>query len=283
MSRKLYLNSFSQRFFFITVIIYLLDLATGGRLGSLLSMNTTEVIISRDYWRLMTYPFAMGSPEAVGLFTYTFLLVAPKLEKMLPKGLFPLLLIISIFLQSTGLTIAFWKSSLTFEGMEGLSFFVLALFVIMNMGKKATYYYSPMKSIIFTLLVVIVWFSSVLLHSFMAGRHVLTAALALSGFGLAGSLLTFLQIAIARSIARLKRRPQARKVPEPEELRLAVVSQIEKKYSTKMQQEEYFDDVEEFVADENRLNEILDKINEKGKDSLSPEELHYLQEYSKQL
>jgi membrane associated rhomboid family serine protease len=284
MSRKLYLNSFSQRFFLITAIIYLLDLVTGGRLGSLLVMNPQEVIKSHDYWRLMTYPFALGTAESIGLFAYTFLLVAPKLEKMLPKGLFPLLMIISLFIQSSALTLVFWKDSVVFTGMEGLSFFVLTLYVVMNLGKKTTYYYSPKKSIIFALLVVIVWFSSVLLDSFISGRHIMVTALALAVFGLGGGLLTFLQILLAKGISSLKRRPpQVRKIPEPEELRLAVVSQIEKKYSTKIHEEEYFDEAEEFVADEDRLNEILDKINEKGKDSLSPEELHYLQEYSKQL
>ena len=46
--------------------------------------------------------------------------------------------------------------------------------------------------------------------------------------------------------------------------------------------ENYYPDSEE-VYTEDRLNEILDKINERGKESLSPEELRYLRDYSRKL
>jgi hypothetical protein len=41
--------------------------------------------------------------------------------------------------------------------------------------------------------------------------------------------------------------------------------------------------VDEFIYDEENLNKILDKIIEKGKESLTPEEIKFLENYSKKV
>ena len=72
-------------------------------------------------------------------------------------------------------------------------------------------------------------------------------------------------------------------IPDPDQLSMALISQKEKKKYYHQEQEEMNHYEFEENLSEDRLNEILEKINETGKESLSNEELRFLDEYSKNL
>ena len=73
-------------------------------------------------------------------------------------------------------------------------------------------------------------------------------------------------------------------IPNPEELKLATMSKLYSPHNFSSLKDEY-DSIEFLPSElnEDRLNEILDKISEKGKNSLSIEEIKFLDDYSKLL
>jgi hypothetical protein len=72
-------------------------------------------------------------------------------------------------------------------------------------------------------------------------------------------------------------------IPEPEEYSHAYASGAEQRRFRNSEIDDYPMYEPEIDLSEDRLNEILDKINELGKESLSPDELRFLKEYSKTL
>ncbi len=71
-------------------------------------------------------------------------------------------------------------------------------------------------------------------------------------------------------------------IPKPEELTLALIQQNGLKRLNRSLKEDT-SSFEDIVFTEDKLNSILDKINEYGKESLSLNEKKYLEEYSRNL
>jgi membrane associated rhomboid family serine protease len=284
MAGRGFIKSISFGLLFASTLVYIIDIVTGGKLTSLLALQPSFVLGKMEIWRLVTFPFVPGSPVSFMLFFTTFFIFAPRIEEILSKPFFIALLFLITVVQGTALTLVFWRSPLTFAGMEGVSFFVATLFAFITRGKKTyIWLFKAIRTSLFILMIFILWGTSILIHSLITQNNmylVTGSLLALSGiiFG----FLTYLQVKLSKKFLLSHLERNNIEIPKPEELTPALIQQNGLKRLNRSLKEEssYY---EENIFSEDRLNVILDKINEYGKDSLSPDERKYLEEYSKNL
>lgn len=284
--------SISQCLVLIITPLALANIFLSGKLSLEFGLIPIKVINYLELWRLFTFPFSGGSIESTLLFALTFYFVAPKLEQILNKSLYLLLLFLLICLQGTIQTLVFWKSELVFAGAGGISFFVLSLFVLLNLNKFAPLARNHQKySSIFPFAIMLLWLIALLIHSsFTFQKEIFLKNLPDLVFGVFTGALTFLQIAFIEKILNPKKAKQKSNQKQIEEL-LQVVEE-EKDYALLEQEKKIVfkalgkrnfppAEKQEMVFTEDGLNQILDKINEFGKNSLTYSELTYLKEYSK--
>ncbi len=265
-----------------------------GKLTQEFSLIPIKVINYLELWRLITFPFSGGSIETILLFALTFYFVAPKLEQILNKSLYLLLLFLLICLQGTLQTLIFWKSELAFAGAGGISFFVLTLYALLNLNKSITFWrYKPINSLFVSFVFTFIWIIGLLIHtSFTFQREVYITNFPDLVFGLIAGGLTYIQIIFAKKVIsddKVKNEPLSKLMPSPpieddSEMDFALVDKegkIEQNSIPRYDLPTY--DEKEMVFTEDKLNQILDKISEQGKNSLTLSELLYLKEYSKTL
>lgn len=260
---------------------YLFD----GVIADVLAMNPDLVLKQWEFWRLVSFPFAANSLEGILLFGFTFSIVGPKVEQYIGRYIFPFVVSLLILLQGIILTLLFWKENIAMGGMEGISFFVLTLYSLLYFGNKADFSsFRPSKARMLVSLVAFAWISVLLARSYITGNmELLITSSASATIGIITGSLLFIQLRMLKRATKNKRNefPDL-DIPKPEELSMAMIAQRERrKYQNELDDFRYHD--HEFTFTEDRLNEILDKINEQGKDSLSVHELEYLKEYSRQI
>jgi hypothetical protein len=261
------------------------------KLTNLFSLEPSLVTNNMEFWRIFTFPFTAGTIEGVFLFVFTFFFIGPKLDIKLRKNFYPIILLLLICLQGTIITLLFGHSNYKFAGMEGLSFFVLVLFTLINLNKKITFWgFRPIKSIILVTLLSITWMSSVAIHSTISGNEILIKSLSNLIFGIVTGFITYLQIEFLRRSSKraLNIKKYSEKTAGNEEFQdektAVYIPQNEAKLSNQNSfDQKYLNNENEFIFSEKILNNILDKINEHGKESLTEDEIKYLKEYSKKL
>jgi membrane associated rhomboid family serine protease len=288
--RRKFLRGFSHRLLIITGIIYLLDFLMFNKLTHLFGLEPQLVASKMEFWRIFTFPFTPSSIEGLFLFIFTFFFIGPKLELKLRKNFYPIILFFLICLQGTLITLIFWQSNLQFNGMEGLSFFILVLFTLINLNKKITLWgLRPIKSIMLVTLLSITWISSTAVHSIIAGNDILIKALSNLIFGILTSGVTYLQIEFFNLQKKLDKEKKINDIESfgkslTGDITPAFVEKKENKASNfTLNDNSFLSQNNEFIFSEQKLNDILDKINEKGKNSLTEEEINYLKEYSNNL
>jgi membrane associated rhomboid family serine protease len=280
-----HIKSVSFRLLLIAGLIYISDIFTNGLISSYLSLQPTRVLENLELWRLISFPFARGTVEGTLLFLVVFYLYGPKLEEILNHTLYSLILILVTILQGTILTLVYLKSSSVLSGMEGLSFFVMLLFTFFKKGKRLyVWLFKPIKTVILTSIIFILWGTSMLIHSLLIidGHHLLINGVLSAFIGFVSAGISFLQIRATRNLIKARLENKELVIPKPEELTPAIIGQNElRKFSQSLREEpSYYGD---FKYTEDRLNEILDKINDFGKESLTHEEKLFLEGYSKNI
>ncbi|TAL69212.1 MAG: hypothetical protein EPN82_07890 [Bacteroidetes bacterium] len=267
----------------ITGLVYISDFFTNGFISNYLSLQPALILEKFELWRLITFPFARGTVEGTMLFLTVFYLYGPKLEEILNHTLFSLILVLFIVLQGTILTLIYRQSSSVLSGMEGLSFFIMLLFTFFKKGKRLyVWLFKPIKTAILTTIIFMLWGTSILLHSLLIiDGHLLLIKGALSAIiGFTAASISFMQIRTTRNLIKERLEQKGLVIPKPEELTPALIEQNElRKFSQSLKEEPtYYGD---FKYTEDRLNEILDKIIDLGKESLTHEEKLFLEGYSK--
>ena len=278
-----HIKSVSFRLLIAAGIIYISDFITNGFISGYISLQPTLVLEKLELWRLITFPFARGTVEGTMLSLTVFYLYGPKLEEILNHTLFSLILVLFTFLQGTILTLIYWQSTSVLTGMEGLGFFVMLLFTFFKKGKRLyVWLFKPIKTAVLTSIIFILWGTSLLIHSLLVidGHLLLLKGLLAALIGLTAACVSYMQIRTTRNLIKERLEEKGLVIPKPEELTPALIEQNElRKFSQSLKEEPaYFGD---FKYTEDRLNEILDKINEQGKDSLTKEEKLFLEGYSK--
>lgn len=279
---------FSHLILFITGTAYVLDLIMGGKLSDLFALNPQLIFSKLEWWRIFTYPLANDSIESTILFLFTFFIFAPKLEEIYQQWLYPFIIVLLINIQGIILTFLLWNSNMVISGMEGLSFFVLTLFTLINIKKRlilVNRFY--MHTGLFTLGMVSVWAVMLFIHGvFLESYSHVFEGIYSATFGLSVGFTAYLQMRYTKNLKpnKLHYPNETPEIPKPEDLSLALIANQEiRRFNQRLQEE--FGGLSEppFQFSEDKLNEILDKANEKGFDSLSNDEKKYLNEYSKQL
>lgn len=285
---------FSKSIIFTTTILYLIDFFLHGRLSEYFTLNPEKIVTQFEYWRLIAFPFAFSTNEAYIFFLIVFWFVSDNLEDILRQSLYPALLLLLTLLQGVSMTLIYWGENVNIAGMEGISFFVLAFFIILNPASKVQLFQlKPIPTILFSALIITAWTTVKLMHFIGDDALQSTVPFSSAGMGILMGLLTSFQIKYIRRKQRKKIIEKANelKIPKAEELSMAFMSKYQKKryseHSEDDNRNEFENDHFELSDDphenEHKLNEILDKINDKGADALSPSELEFLKKYSKTL
>jgi len=280
--------SLSQKIGVLTLLLYGIDFLFDGKISAQLLLNTSLVVNQIEFWRLFTFPFAQSGPETILLFVFTFFMISTKVELIMKNRFYHLILFLLICLQGTTFTIFYRSETYILSGMTGISFFVLSLFILLNItGRLTPYKKKPVRSMLMIAAASLAWVSVITMKSVILGSDTVAPELASASFGILSGLLIYCQIVLLNwGTLHLKRKTSERKViPEPEEYSPAFISSAEhrKFFGRDREYEDYMMYEPEPDLSEDRLNEILDKINEYGKESLSPDEIRFLKEYSKSL
>ncbi|MFC2132113.1 hypothetical protein ACFLSQ_11830, partial [Bacteroidota bacterium] len=242
-----------------------------GRLSSLLSLQPS-LVFHLEWWRIFTFPLATDSLEGTILFLFTFFIFAPKLEEIFRSWLYPLILFLFVFLQGAILTLLLWNTDIVITGMEGLSFFVLTLFTLINIKKKLVILHKFfIRTSVFSSGMFFLWFTLLFFHSVASEDYRLIFEGVYSCiFGMSSGFIYYLQNRYTKSI-KPQEQPISREsnhdTPTPEELSYAVMANNELRRFNKNLREELAKDEGSPQYPEDKLNELLDKITENGKES----------------
>lgn len=251
-----------------------------------LKTNFNEIDIS--YQNIITYFILPGSGASLFLTIFALWYFSHKIERMIKSLLFPVIFILMVAFIGVLYSLIFWSSSTAgLLGLEAVSIYTISLILFLRPKQEITLI-PGIKSpaYIISSAILLIWITWNLFSYFTSGVNQILLNMAFnSGFGLLFALLSFLQIkAFNKHIERnVSKTLKDINLPSPEELSMAIMtnSRMKKLYS---QQEDLSISLSaDPDENEDRMNEILEKIAENGKDSLSVEEIRFLEDYSKTL
>jgi membrane associated rhomboid family serine protease len=286
MSFKNYKNSIAHNFMLLTLILYVVDFMMDGIISDQLSLTPEKLMNDLELWRLATFPFASGPIEGIILFAVTFFIFAPRIEKNMFKMALPLIILLTSIVQGSVFTLIFWKQPLTLQGMEGVSFFILTLFSLLNTNKKiSSRYFKAVNTIMFVVSLEILWLISTFVHYyFLHQSQLMMVGMSHGLFGLTIGFIVFLNIRFSERVVQNKNKKLNVDDEEIQDYSPALISQNElKEFGREIMDELQAMEHDSGNLNEDRLNQILDKIIESGKNSLTPSELLFLDEYSKNI
>ncbi|MES2765936.1 MAG: rhomboid family intramembrane serine protease [Bacteroidota bacterium] len=276
-----------------TSMMYVLDSLGGGMLSKTLAIIPQRVVENLELWRLITFPFAVHSLSGMLSLVFSVYFLAPRLEKLFPKLLFPILLLLFVVSQGLATTFFFPKEQTPFSGAFGLSFFIMSLAVFTQpRARMAVWSNFRMRTVALVIVLMALSTAFTAIETITHAGNVFFYNTFSSGFGsLAGVITAYLYSRFSQLSTAARRFPApSREVYRQSPLPAmdpfdAVLSEqpaqaINAQYSSP-NAAQYFH--EEYANDEERLNSILDKILEQGKSSLRPDEEDFLQEYSKRI
>ncbi len=273
--------------------IYLLGIYLPIEIKNLLPLVPNMVFYNYEFWRLITFPLISPNLVSVILISYVIFAIIPQLKTVLKGKDIAILSILIIFLQGIVFSLLFRDYNYIFSGTDGLSFFLIFLFVgfrfYPNFGKHQFF---PSKISLVTLLMVLFWSSIVVLSSGNLYNKEVFTQISSAVFGI--NLGIFSYFLIKAEMLKRKRKLLQNKLEQAKaiddelpKLYEYAVNQYEK--AAMMQNSSKKDDIlnstsyYEFYADEEMLNQILDKISVHGQDSLTFNEKRYLEDYSNYL
>ena len=275
-----------------------IDFVIGGKLFSFFALNTEKIFLNYEFWRLLSYPFFFDSAESLFLFIAIFIFVSPKLEYFLSSKIYPLFLFMISFVIGAITSIVFNSEKIIVGGMEGISFFIIALFMLLLIKDK--YLIKKQPALVICISTVAIWGLFKIFYVIFSKINFIMPSIAFSISGLVLGFLVYLQInyVIKLKGSKTKIKVKRIKLPSSEELsntmyknpnfrelitNLNFLSSM-KSVQTDVNVEYAANNLEqEIMDDEDRLNMILEKIFENGKDSISPDELLFLENYSNKL
>ncbi len=290
-------TSFSIIFTAFIAVINIINIALNGVLFDISSLDIGKITLNFEYWRLISYPFFFNTWESAILFLAVFVISSKQLEKILGALAYPvLLMLISVVLGLITTAIFITTSALVFGGLEGVSFFVLTLSLLLKLRNKVL----PKRAIDFALgfLALLTWACLKYFVVVQSSFSVILPSVVISGLGIIAGTLVYIQINyILKVNLRKSKELQAKKIqmqsktkiPTAEEIGLAMYtnnnfrSMVIKGNEQDKQDAVRIKMTSKDDSNEEILNYILDKINVYGKEALSIDELLFLEDYSRSL
>jgi membrane associated rhomboid family serine protease len=273
-----------------TSMMYVLDSLGGGLISSALAIIPSRVVEQYEFWRLITFPFAVHSISGLLSLLFTVYFLAPKLEKIFPKLLFPVLLLLFVISQGLATTFFFPNENMQFSGAFGLAFFIMSLTVFTQPRARMTLWNSFRVRTVALVMILMALASSFTLVETITqnSRNIFFYNVFSSGFGsLAGVIIAYLynrfsQLSVPSNITySVRQEPLKPELPGYESFDAVLSEHPAQQMNSQLTSQPFF--TEEYSNDEERLDFILDKILEQGKSALRPDEEDFLQEYSKRM
>lgn len=291
MYRIFKIGKISFLFTFVFVIANALNFATSGLFEPFLSSGSLDFFAGSDYWKAITYFIIQPDAGSLFLTLFTFMLISPFLENLLSSKYFAKLLLVFSLFQGIAVPLFFFLAKqyqIVITGADGLAIFILTLFTLLNPGYSVAIGRFKIKTALLTVTTIMTWLL-VKTPGFVVGDwNQILPLIAFSVIGFVAGVVSFIVLKDedkADADYKLEFEDIDIVMPKAEELKPALISQ---KMQNRKENESSENDTHiEFTnnprEDEESLNLILDKINDCGKDSLTSDELDFLEEYSNHL
>jgi membrane associated rhomboid family serine protease len=286
----------SHRLLLALSIVYVVNaLALHSMLTPWLALIPAETVSRWQYWRFLTYPFAIYG-WAILPASFVLYFFAPEVEHMLSARKLMLTVLLFTLLHAVIYTPLMLMANAPLGGPQALSLMILTMYIYLYpSGEASLFGIIPVRATVLLAIMLGLAFVTPLLFppvNALDFIHVFADEL----FGVfAGLLFSYLYFGRSseeplfarfgggtssqeRSLSATSRRTTPSAAPVG--FTSLQGSDLTKPISTPLAESAYDDDGE---LDEDRLNEILDKINEKGQASLTNAEKKFLQEYARKL
>lgn len=283
MNYKIEKNNKSRFILLFVLIVYLLDLISDGKLGSIFMLVTSEVQSIQDIWKILTYPLKYNSSASLLLFTFVFTFLSPNLENFYKFTIVPIFYILII--ASHGVVISLVDSNSIISGTDGISFFILFLHFLLHKDYKVRFMNFNLNLSKYTLLAIMFSWSALQgFNYYLYGSQEILNTFILAGLGITNACVVYLQVYLLKK-QNLKKQPKIEDIIEEDEL--PTLEMISASTSVIKEHNRRKEEINLISADPNineeRMNYILDKITENGFSSLTKVEQKFLEEYSKKL
>lgn len=285
---------FQSLYIFLPLVgIYLIGIFLPIDIKNLLPLVPSKAFYDYEFWRLITFPLGLTSITSFILISYVIFVIIPQLKTVLKGKDIALLSILIVFLQGIVFSLLFRDNNYIFSGTDGLSFFLIFLFVgfrfYPNFGKHQ---YFPSKISLVTLLMVLLWSSMVVFSSGNLYNKEVFSQISSAVFGINMGIFAYFLIK-AEMLKRKRKLLQSKldkakaienELPKLYEYAISQYAQASMKQNSSNSDETFGNtSYYEFHADEDTLNQILDKISINGQDSLTYNERRFLEDYSNYL
>jgi membrane associated rhomboid family serine protease len=280
----------SHRILLLLGITYFVNVAMRGFLTQWLALVPFPSIGAGQYWRFLTYPFATSGFWEMLSTSAVLYFFAPEVERIMSSR--RLLMVLGIFIIVHALVFApllmFTKATLA--GTSAISLFILTMYVYLYpSGEVSLFGIIPMRATMLLCIMFVVAIASSVM-SFSLNPAAIAHAFANEGFGIFfGFLFSHLYFGRLSSggFVLLKRQPKQQQAPTRRSTTPSPAS-VGRTLSQSQEAEQrvgipHAEDDDLMPLDEDRLNEILDKINEKGQASLTASEQKFLKDYANRL
>ncbi len=275
----------SKSILLFVLIVYVLDFITGNKLSDIFILNTSDILAYQDLWKIITYPLKYNSSASLLLFTFVFLFLSSNLENFYKFSVVPIFYL--LITASHGVLISLFNITETtsfISGTDGVAFFVLVLHYLLF--KNYRFYVFNFELILtkYIMLTIIgTWAFLQGLNYFLYTSSEVFNSFLLAGLGTSNALIVYYQMYFIKKYNDKKYKSRIIDKVDEEEPSLEMISASK----LKMTENKRVDDVNLISSDpienEERMNNILEKITDSGYSSLSESEQKFLEEYSKNI
>lgn len=287
MEKNKRLYYFSHLLILFTGFIILFSILIENPLKEKLLLIPQNIIEYNQWWRVLTYPLSIEPIENILLFFITFLVFARKLEENYRSIMFPIIILANIILQGILLSALFFNENLTFSGMVGINFFIITHFVLNNHKSNIIILNRYSMPVIFFVTFLIFFWLTVIFgkYVFSNNENYLNQNISMAIIGIFLGTMAFTHLKFTnKNVDNITgKKALDKKTVSPQQLLLTNIANRELKKVNQRLQEDLiikFTDMASYY-DEDKLNQILDKINLFGYDSLNQDEIDFLNNYSK--
>lgn len=272
---------YSRSLLLIITLAYFLDIFTGLSLKEIFILDSDLVFENNEFWRLLSYPLAFNNFVSYLLFAFVFTVFAPEVEKLYSKFALPVVTVMILMLHGSLVSLINIDQDLLISGTDGLSFFIIASFLLAYPRVNVEFYTTrkiKVKNLIG--LVILIWLNFLIIPGFIYSDFSFITNIELASFGVINGLLLHYQL-------KLLFNKQTKDIDEPyfapDDEMVHELAGLDEKTLTENINSDQFILSKNNYENEERMNQLLEKISSNGIDSLSNHERNFLTEYSNYL
>lgn len=273
----------------IAALIFMVDGFLGNQISSKLLVDANLIKENFELWRFLSYPLAYVTLANAFLGFFAFFFFAPNLRTQLNKGVFDLSILLLTF--SIGLILFmlnFNSPNIMVMGIEAISAYIITLYIFVNKRNDIRYFKAVrLTRMAFPLFLLASWAMLYLLETGTAPlkSNIIDQSPAILGLGLISGLIGYFMLKqekVDTSFIHKTSSFDVREIRDLEPTPAVVESYKVKEYKQSSIIENALEFSEEDPeSNEEILNEILEKINENGLESLNEDEKAFLKIYAK--